>query len=207
MGFRKTDRRIPLLRCAAQRARISLNEAFVSITEMTNASPPAGPLSFQDVLQLVELIQSSSRFSELKLRSGGLEIELRRGGPARPQGAAAPAPAPAPASTPTVTAEPASPSPDPPLPAAAAPALHVAPGAHFVKAPMMGTVYLAPEPGAAPYVRPGQAVQSGQQVCIVEVMKLMNAVHAERAGVVSQVLVADGQAVEFGQALAVIDAP
>ena len=177
--------------------------------EMSPVSSPAGPLSFQDVLQLVELIQSSSRFSELKLRSGGLEIELRRGGPATPAGVPASTPAPEPTSAgATEAAEwPAQ------QPVAAqtqatqatqAPVLHTPPGAHVVTAPMMGTVYRAPEPGAAPYVQPGQHVEAGQQLCIVEVMKLMNAVHAEHAGVVSQVLVADGQLVEFGQPLVVI---
>jgi acetyl-CoA carboxylase biotin carboxyl carrier protein len=162
---------------------------------MMPVSPANGPLSFQDVLQLVELIQSSSRFSELKLRSGGLEIELRRGGPALPHGAPSAVPVPqhsgAPIAQPATTA-------------AAAPAVHVPPGAHVVAAPMMGTVYRAPQPGAAPYVQPGQRVEAGQQVCIVEVMKLMNAVHAEHTGVVSQVLVEDGQMVEFGQPLVVI---
>ena len=90
--------------------------------------------------------------------------------------------------------------------AAVAPAatVHAPPGSHVVTAPMMGTVYRAAEPGAAPYVQPGQPVQAGQQLCIVEVMKLMNAVLAEHAGIVAQVLVSDGQAVEFGQPLFVI---
>jgi len=168
---------------------------------MSTASPNAGPLSFQDVLQLVELIQSSSRFSELKLRSSGLEIELRRAGPATPSVAPASAPAPSPAGMPEQGTAPA---PQPPAAEKQAQVLHTPPGAHVVTAPMMGTVYRAPEPGAAPYVQPGQHVEAGQQVCIIEVMKLMNAVHAEHAGVVSQVLVADGQVVDFGQPLVVI---
>jgi acetyl-CoA carboxylase biotin carboxyl carrier protein len=168
---------------------------------MSTASSQAGPLSFQDVLQLVDLIQSSARFSELKLRSGGLEIELRRGAAAPPppagQPAAAGLSATPPAALPAAAMAPAAPD-------APAPALQLPPGAQVVTAPMMGTVYRAPEPGAAPYVQPGQRVEAGQQVCIVEVMKLMNAVHAEHAGVVSQVLVDDGQAVEHGQPLVVI---
>ncbi len=71
---------------------------------------------------------------------------------------------------------------------------------------MVGTVYLAPEPGAKPFVEVGQAVEAGTQLCIVEVMKLMNAVTAGRNGVVSEILVGDAEPVEFGQPLFVITA-
>jgi acetyl-CoA carboxylase biotin carboxyl carrier protein len=77
-------------------------------------------------------------------------------------------------------------------------------GASVVKAPMVGTIYHAPEPGAAPFVALGQRVEAGTQLCIIEVMKLMNAVVAESAGTVSEILVGDGEAVGFGQDLYVI---
>ncbi len=70
-----------------------------------------------------------------------------------------------------------------------------------VRAPLVGTFYRAPEPGALPFVEVGDIVQAGQQVAIVEAMKLMNAVVADRAGRVSEVLVDDGQSVEFDQLL------
>ena len=69
---------------------------------------------------------------------------------------------------------------------------------------MVGTVYLAPQPGAAPFVSVGQSVAASDLVCIVEVMKLMNAISAGHAGVVSEILVSDGQAVEAAQELFVI---
>jgi acetyl-CoA carboxylase biotin carboxyl carrier protein len=69
---------------------------------------------------------------------------------------------------------------------------------------MVGTVYLAPEPGARPFVEIGQSVEADTQVCIVEVMKLMNSIVAGRKGVVSDILVDDGEAVEYGQPLFVI---
>ena len=74
-----------------------------------------------------------------------------------------------------------------------------------VTAPMVGTFYRASEPGAEPFVKVGSRVQANDTVCIIEVMKLMNALGAEAAGVVVDVLVADGQTVEYGQPLIVID--
>lgn len=71
---------------------------------------------------------------------------------------------------------------------------------------MVGTVYLAAEPGAAPFVSLGQRVEPDTPVCIVEVMKLMNTIPAGRAGVIKEILVADAQAVDFGQPLFVIAA-
>lgn len=176
-----------------------------------------GQIDFQDVLALVELIKASSNFSEIRLRSGDVEIELRRSA-----GAAFEA---MPTSR-TIAAPPAAPSealasrdlasaataPKPAPQAAATPV--AAPvqkartagreGATVIKSPMVGTVYHAPEPGAAPFVKVGQTVSPGDQICIVEVMKLMNSIHAESHGVVIEILVADGEAVEYGQELFVI---
>ena len=162
---------------------------------------------FTDLLQLVELIKSSSQFNEFKLRANGIELELRRGPAGDPQPTAWQPPPPRPAAEATT---PASPAPLPPpspapidAPATPAAAASRADGA-TVTAPMVGTVYLAPEPGAAPFVSVGQRVEADTQLCIVEVMKLMNMVHAGQAGVVRQVLVGDGEAVEYGQPLFVI---
>ena len=162
--------------------------------------------NFQDLLQLVELIKSSAQFSEFKLRTNGIELELRRGAAGSPAAPAAPAPAPAVAAP---APAPAAAAPVPPPPAAAPAARAAAPApvdGHAVTAPMVGTVYLAPEPGAAPFVSVGQRVEADTPVCIVEVMKLMNMIPAGQAGVVRQILVGDAQAVEFGQPLFVISA-
>jgi len=74
-----------------------------------------------------------------------------------------------------------------------------------VKSPMVGTFYRAPEPGADPYVKPGQRVTTGQTLCIIEAMKIMNELESEVSGVVREVLVEDAQPVEFGQVLFRVD--
>ncbi|MFV0474541.1 MAG: acetyl-CoA carboxylase biotin carboxyl carrier protein [Pikeienuella sp.] len=103
--------------------------------------------------------------------------------------AVAPAPAPAPAA-----AAPAAKTPEDP-------AQH--PGA--VTSPMVGTVYLSPEPGAPGFVKPGDQVKEGQTLLIVEAMKTMNQIPAPRAGVVKRVMVEDGQPVEFGAPLVIVE--
>jgi acetyl-CoA carboxylase biotin carboxyl carrier protein len=89
-------------------------------------------------------------------------------------------------------------------PAAAPPVEETVEGYHEC-APLVGTFYLAPSPGAPPFVRPGDRVEVGQQLGIVEAMKLMNPLEATRAGTVVEVLVADGTAVEYGQPLVLLD--
>jgi acetyl-CoA carboxylase biotin carboxyl carrier protein len=160
----------------------------------------ASAFDFQDLLQLVELIKSSSQFTEFKLRANGIELELRRGPSGDPQPAAVPA-----AVAPSTPAVPAAPAPAAPLPPAApSPRPAALADGVLVTSPMVGTVYLAPEPGAAAFVSVGQQVETDTQVCIVEVMKLMNVIPAGCAGVVRQILVGDAQAVEYGQPLFVI---
>jgi acetyl-CoA carboxylase biotin carboxyl carrier protein len=88
-------------------------------------------------------------------------------------------------------------------PAAAAPAASASAGA--VASPMVGTAYLAPEPGARPFVDVGQSVKQGQTILIIEAMKTMNAIPAPRAGTVTQILVEDGTPVEFGEPLVIIE--
>ena len=76
---------------------------------------------------------------------------------------------------------------------------------HPITAPMVGTAYLAPEPGAAPFVRVGDRVSDGETVMIVEAMKVMNPIRAPRAGVVKAVAVTDGQPVEYGEVLLTLE--
>ncbi len=153
-------------------------------------------LTYDDLLRIVELIKSSERFSEFRLKVGEIEIELRRRGAA---GASNPAPVVAAArveSTPDasqITRE---------LPSTAPPANATWPeGSIIVRSPMVGTFYRAPQPGAPPFVRVGQTVEPGTTVCIVEVMKLMNSIPAGAHGVVVQILVDDASPVEAGQPL------
>jgi acetyl-CoA carboxylase biotin carboxyl carrier protein len=170
-----------------------------------------GQIDFQGVLQLVELIKASSNFSEIRLRSGDVEIELRRNGgaglAAPPRAAAMAAPAPREAAPAATAQQPAAPQDAPaaaPAPAAKPRSAAAREGATVIKSPMVGTVYHAPEPGAAPFVQLGQKVAPQDQICIVEVMKLMNSITAGCHGVVTEILVADGDAVEYGQELFVI---
>jgi acetyl-CoA carboxylase biotin carboxyl carrier protein len=87
------------------------------------------------------------------------------------------------------------------------PAPAAAPPSHLleIKSPMVGTYYSAPEPGAEPYVKAGSRVATGQVVCIIEAMKIMNEIESEVAGVVREVLVENAQPVEFGQLLFRVD--
>lgn len=90
-------------------------------------------------------------------------------------------------------------------PTAAAPGAQAGPHPGAVTAPMVGTVYLAPEPGAAPFVRPGDTVSEGQTLLMIEAMKTFNPVRAPRIGKVVRILVADGAPVEFGQELVILE--
>ena len=92
---------------------------------------------------------------------------------------------------------------------AAAPVAPVSPAApvvtgHVVKAPMVGTFYRAPNPGAAPFVEVGQSVKEGDPLCIIEAMKLLNEIEADKSGVIKEILVENGEPVEYGQPLFVI---
>ncbi|HEY3599219.1 MAG TPA: acetyl-CoA carboxylase biotin carboxyl carrier protein [Paraburkholderia sp.] len=87
------------------------------------------------------------------------------------------------------------------VPATPAPA---APQGHVVTSPMVGTFYRAPSPGADPFVQVGDTVKEGQTICLIEAMKLLNEIESDEAGVIKEILVENGQAVEYGQPLFVI---
>jgi acetyl-CoA carboxylase biotin carboxyl carrier protein len=87
---------------------------------------------------------------------------------------------------------------------AAAPAAPATPQGHVVTSPMVGTFYRAPSPGADPFVQVGDAVKEGQTICIIEAMKLLNEIESDKAGIIKEILVENGQAVEYGQPLFVI---
>ena len=165
-------------------------------------------LTYDDLLQIVEVIKAAEQFSEFRLRVGDIEIELRRRrSPLRSPASDASAPPPA-----LLTPSPAPPEPAsaPPVVSAAAAdrrfdAPRVPTGAVVVRAPMIGTFYRSPSPGAPPFVDEGQMVESDTIVCIIEVMKLMNSIPAGARGRVREVLVADGAQVETGAPLVVLD--
>ncbi|AXV76038.1 MULTISPECIES: acetyl-CoA carboxylase biotin carboxyl carrier protein [Ralstonia solanacearum species complex] len=146
---------------------------------------------------LIDLVAESG-ISELEVTEGEGKVRIVKSAPqviAQPM-QYAPMPVPtAPAMTaaaaPAVTAS----------AEAAAPAL---PAGHIVTSPMVGTFYRSPSPGAAAFVNVGDTVKEGQTICIIEAMKLLNEIEADKAGVIKEVLVDNGQAVEYGQPLFVI---
>lgn len=145
-------------------------------------------------IEKISDLMRDRELSEVKIEEGDYSICLRRGpkyaAPAAAPVAAAPMAAHAPAAAPAVEAAPA-----------ASEAEH--PGA--VKSPMVGTAYLASQPGAAPFASVGDKVKTGQALLIIEAMKVMNQITADRAGTVVKVLVTDGEPVEFGQPLLIIE--
>ncbi len=94
----------------------------------------------------------------------------------------------------------------PDAPAAGAPATPApaAPQGHVVTSPMVGTFYRAPSPGSDPFVQVGDTVKEGQTICIIEAMKLLNEIESDQSGVIKEILVENGQAVEYGQPLFVV---
>jgi acetyl-CoA carboxylase biotin carboxyl carrier protein len=150
--------------------------------------PAARTPDYDDILAIARLIESGSRFTEFRLRSGDIEVEVKR------EGGAPRAAAPAAGATPSLVAPAQAGGQFPDLP----------PGTHVIRSPMVGTFYRAPEPGAKPFVEPGTKVRPDSIVCIIEVMKLMNSVEAGIKGTVTHVLVENGAVVEPGQALVAI---
>ena len=161
------------------------------MADTKGASGPKSGMNVDTALvrELAEMLAETG-LTEIEVEDGERKIRVSRGGGvaapvayAPPAAAAAPAiaaAAPAPASTPA------------------------ADHANAVKSPMVGTVYLAPEPGAANFVSVGQAVKAGDTLVIVEAMKVMNPIVADRAGTVQAVLVENAQPVEYDQPLVVI---
>lgn len=148
-------------------------------------------MELRKLKQLIQLVQHSG-VTELDINIGGEQIRIRRGSSATLAPALYPAPTAA-ISAPQLAAIPATDT---------APAVA---GQHTQCAPMPGTCYLAPAPGAAAFVQPGQKVQAGDTLCIIEAMKLMNAIEAERSGTLRAILVADGDTVQTGMPLFRID--
>ena len=144
---------------------------------------------------LIDLV-SESNVSELEITKAGGKVRIVK---SAPTSAATPvtysmAPAPvAPAVVPAVEVAPA------------APAAPAEPVGHTVKSPMVGTFYRASSPGAKPFVEIGDTIKEGETICIVEAMKILNEIEADKSGTVTKILVDNGQAVEYGQPLYVIE--
>jgi acetyl-CoA carboxylase biotin carboxyl carrier protein len=151
-------------------------------------------LTARDIAEITRLLEDSS-FDELELEIDGMKIHLVRSGAG--QGFSG---LPAKSSAPVATK-----AGNPENPCLAPPAASPTPGLSEVRAPLLGTFYRAPKPGAAPFVEVGARVEPDSIVGIIEVMKLMNTVRAGVAGVVREIRARDGALVEYGEALLLID--
>lgn len=150
---------------------------------------------------LIDLI-SESNVSELEITEAEGKVRIVKGSPAAVVMQPVAQPVAAAASAAPAVAAPAAAAPAPAE--SAAPALVAAPG-FTVKSPMVGTFYRAASPGAKPFVEVGSSVKAGDTLCIIEAMKILNEIESEKAGTVTQILGENGQPVEYGQPLFVIE--
>lgn len=151
-------------------------------------------MDLRKLKKLIDLVDESG-IAELEITEGEEKVRITRYGqqaapamiyqqqPAPAAAIAAPAPAPA---------------------EAAAPAVEAQPEGHVVTSPMVGTFYRTPSPDAKPFVEVGQTVNVGDTLCIIEAMKLLNEIEADKSGVIKAVLVENGQPVEYGESLFII---
>jgi acetyl-CoA carboxylase biotin carboxyl carrier protein len=147
-------------------------------------------MDIRKVKKLIELLEESN-IAEIEIKEGEESVRISRNQttplmamPAAAPVAAAPAPAPAPAAE-TAASEPG-------------------PSGHLIKSPMVGTFYRSPSPSSPAFIEVGKHVKVGDVICIVEAMKMMNQIEADKAGVIEAILVEDGQPVEFDQPLVTI---
>ncbi len=152
-------------------------------------------MDIRKVKKLIELLEESG-VAEIEIKEGEESVRISRA--MAPMATSAQSFAPAPVAAAPVAA-----------PAAAPAAATEAPAAesnlHQVKSPMVGTMYLAPSPGANPFVKVGDKVNVGDTLCIIEAMKMMNQIDADKAGTIKAVLIGDGEPVEFDEPLFTIE--
>ncbi|MDJ0759319.1 MAG: acetyl-CoA carboxylase biotin carboxyl carrier protein [Woeseiaceae bacterium] len=157
-------------------------------------------MDIRKVKKLIELLDESG-IAEIEITEGEESVRISRHAQGIPVAAAVPAPVAAPAPA-------APPAPAPVEAAAPAPAAAPSPSedeGYDIKSPMVGTFYSASSPGSAPYVQVGDRVSEGDTVCIIEAMKMMNQIEADVSGVIKSIRVQNGEPVEYGQTLFVID--
>jgi acetyl-CoA carboxylase biotin carboxyl carrier protein len=151
-------------------------------------------MDIRKVKKLIELLEESG-IAEIEINEGEESVRISR----YSQNAPAPAPvqyAAAPAAAPVAASAPA---------AVEAKEDDGVPSGHLVNSPMVGTFYTAPSPGAKNFVNIGDSVSEGDTVCIIEAMKILNQIEADKSGIIKAILVENGQPVEFGQPLIVIE--
>ena len=146
---------------------------------------------------LIDLV-SESNVSELEITEAEGKVRIVKGPVGAPVAVAAPVMVAAPAAAP---ASPAPAAPD----ATPAPVEASAQSGHLVKSPMVGTFYTSSSPEAKPFVQVGSVVKEGETICIIEAMKILNEIEADKSGTVTRILVDNGQAVEYGQPMFMIE--
>ena len=166
------------------------------LAELLQNVPGIHAIDLKDVRRLAQLLRETPEIGSIEVKGWfGTGVVITRT-TAAPVHSAMPVMMPAPAPAPATEHEPRE---------AAARAPTAATPLKEIRSPMVGTFYKAPEPGAEPYIKVGNRVSPGQTVCIIEAMKIMNEIEAEIAGAVREILVEDGQPVEFGQVLFRVD--
>lgn len=152
-------------------------------------------MDIRKVKKLIELLEESN-IDEIEIKEGEESVRISRNQYAGYSAPAMPAPlAPAPAAPAAVAAAPAE---------AEATEEPAAIKGHVIRSPMVGTFYRSPSPSSPPFVEVGQHVKAGDVICIVEAMKMMNQLEADKAGVIEAILIEDGQPIEFDQPLITI---
>lgn len=154
-------------------------------------------MDLRKIKKLIEIVEAS-QIAEIEVREGEESIRINRHGPAATMSYMA-APMPMAAAPVAASAAPAAAA-----PAGGAPAAAAQPEGHAVTAPMVGTFYRAPSPGAKAFVEVGQRVAAGATLCIIEAMKMLNQIEADKDGVIKAILVENGQPVEYGQPMFII---
>jgi len=147
-------------------------------------------MDIRKVKKLIELLEESG-IAEIEIKEGEESVRISRGSTL-------------PAANQIVVPQAAAPVAAPAVAEAAPQVQDDVPSGHTVDSPMVGTFYEAPAPGQKAFVEVGQSVQEGDTLCIIEAMKMLNQIEADKSGTVSAMLVENGQPVEFGQALFVI---
>ncbi len=153
-------------------------------------------MDIRKVKKLIELLEESG-IAEIEISEGEESVRISRYGGNAPAATHATAPTATVAATPTAAPQPTA--------AAPAPGHQEIPAGHQVKAPMVGTFYRSSSPGAKPFVDVGSVVKEGDTLCIIEAMKMMNQIEADKAGTVKAILANNGDPVEFGQPLIIIE--
>jgi acetyl-CoA carboxylase biotin carboxyl carrier protein len=155
-------------------------------------------MDIRKIKKLIELLEESG-IAEIEIKEGEEAVRISRmppGAIVQPPQMAHLAPAPATAAAPALVTD---------VAAAEGAAQKPTPNEHVITAPMVGTFYASPSPGAKPFVEIGDEIKVGQVLCIIEAMKMMNQIEADRAGRVASVMARNGDPVEFGQPLFVVE--